>query len=140
MGAPSNNDSDANLNETPEVEISSAPETSENSVEAIDSSGSETDDVSSDNAIEDNMAEMDMEALLSATDNSFETVSEGRIIPGTIVSITADEVLVDIGFKSEGIIPTGEFDTDDEGNLQIALGDEIEVYVVRRDKKQRKEK
>ena len=131
--APSDNDSEANLNETPEVEITSAPETSEDSVEAIDSSGSEKDDVSSDNPTEDNMVEMDMETLLSATDSSFETVSEGRIIPGTIVSISADEVLVDIGFKSEGIIPTGEFDTDDEGNPQIALGDEIEVYVVRKE-------
>ena len=131
--APSDNDSETNLNETPEVEITSAPETSEDSVEAIDSSGSEKDDVSSDNPTEDNMVEMDMETLLSATDSSFETVSEGRIIPGTIVSISADEVLVDIGFKSEGIIPTGEFDTDDEGNPQIALGDEIEVYVVRKE-------
>merc|ERR1712096_454047 len=139
--APSDSDSAAlasasetNVSEAAEVEIASTPETSEGSVaaEEIDSKRSETDDVSS---AEDNMdmAEMDMEALLSATDHSFETVSEGRIIPGTIVSISGDEVLVDIGFKSEGIIPTREFDTDAEGNLQIALGDEIEVYVVRKE-------
>ena len=139
--APSDSDSAAlasasetNVSEAAEVEIASTPETSEGSVatEEIDSKRSETDDVSS---AEDNMdmAEMDMEALLSATDHSFETVSEGRIIPGTIVSINGDEVLVDIGFKSEGIIPTREFDTDAEGNLQIALGDEIEVYVVRKE-------
>merc|ERR1712000_233660 len=126
--------SETNVSEAAEVEIASTPETSEGSVatEEIDSKRSETDDVSS---AEDNMdmAEMDMETLLSATDHSFETVSEGRIIPGTIVSINGDEVLVDIGFKSEGIIPTREFDTDAEGNLQIALGDEIEVYVVRKE-------
>lgn len=140
--APSDSDSAAlvsasetNVSETPEVEIASTPETSEGSgaAEEIDSKRSEANDVSSDSPTEDNMAEMDMEALLSATDNSFETVSEGRIIPGTIVSINADEVLVDIGFKSEGIIPTREFDTDAEGNLRITLGDEIEVYVVRKE-------
>jgi len=143
--APSDSDSAAlvsasetNVSETPKVEIASTPETSEGSVaaesaEEIDSKRSEANDVSSDSPTEDNMAEMDMEALLSATDNSFETVSEGRIIPGTIVSINADEVLVDIGFKSEGIIPTREFDTDAEGNLRITLGDEIEVYVVRKE-------
>ena len=83
--------------------------------------------------VEDNMAEMDMEALLSATDSSFESVSEGQIVPGIIVSISSDEVLVDIGFKSEGIISTSEFETDDEGKLKIGLGDEIEVYVVRKE-------
>ena len=86
--APSDSDSAAlvsasetNVSETPEVEIASTPETSEGSgaAEEIDSKRSEANDVSSDSPTEDNMAEMDMEALLSATDNSFETVSEGRI-------------------------------------------------------------
>ena len=105
--------------------------------------GEESDDGSSGDAeeeatvtesvVEDNMAEMDMEALLSATDSSFESVSEGQIVPGIIVSISSDEVLVDIGFKSEGIISTSEFETDDEGKLKIGLGDEIEVYVVRKE-------
>merc|ERR1712000_328819 len=100
--APSDSDSAAlasasetNVSEAAEVEIASTPETSEGSVatEEIDSKRSETDDVSS---AEDNMdmAEMDMETLLSATDHSFETVSEGRVIPGTIVSINGDEIEV----------------------------------------------
>merc|ERR1712000_715142 len=78
--------SETNVSEAAEVEIASTPETAGGSVatEEIDSKRSETDDVSS---AEDNMdmAEMDMETLLSATDHSFETVSEGRVIPGTIV-------------------------------------------------------
>ena len=92
-----------------------------------------TESVIEDNMAEMDMAEMDMEALLSATDSSFESVSEGQIVPGIIVSISSDEVLVDIGFKSEGIISTSEFETDDEGKLKIGLGDEIEVYVVRKE-------
>ena len=93
----------------------------------------EEEDTVTEGVVEDNMAEMDMEALLSATDSSFESVSEGQIVPGIIVSISSDEVLVDIGFKSEGIISTSEFETDDEGKLKIGLGDEIEVYVVRKE-------
>ena len=100
---------------------------------AIEEDIAQTAEATTQDASEDNMDEMDMETLLSATDNSFESVSEGQIVPGTIVSISADEVLVDIGFKSEGIISTSEFDTDDESNLKIKLGDEIEVYVVRKE-------
>jgi small subunit ribosomal protein S1 len=100
---------------------------------AIEEDIAQTAEATTQDASEDSMDEMDMETLLSATDNSFESVSEGQIVPGTIVSISADEVLVDIGFKSEGIISTSEFDTDDESNLKIKLGDEIEVYVVRKE-------
>ena len=97
------------------------------------SGDAQEEDAVTEGVVEDNMAEMDMEALLSATDSSFESVSEGQIVPGIIVSISSDEVLVDIGFKSEGIISTSEFETDDEGKLKIGLGDEIEVYVVRKE-------
>ena len=97
------------------------------------SGDAQEEDTVTEGVVEDNMAEMDMEALLSATDSSFESVSEGQIVPGIIVSISSDEVLVDIGFKSEGIISTSEFETDDEGKLKIGLGDEIEVYVVRKE-------
>ena len=97
------------------------------------SGDAQEEDTVTEGVVEDNMAEMDMEARLSATDSSFESVSEGQIVPGIIVSISSDEVLVDIGFKSEGIISTSEFETDDEGKLKIGLGDEIEVYVVRKE-------
>src|SRR5436853_74369 len=52
---------------------------------------------------------------------------EGSIVKGRVLEIRPREVLVDIGYKSEGIIPTSEFD--DVDDLQV--GDEVEVLLVR---------
>ena len=122
------------LNEVEELVVDGEEESLSGEESDAGSSGDAKEEAAvTESVIEDNMAEMDMEALLSATDSSFESVSEGQIVPGIIVSISSDEVLVDIGFKSEGIISTSEFETDDEGKLKIGLGDEIEVYVVRKE-------
>ena len=122
------------LNEVEELVVDGEEESLSGEESDAGSSGDAKEEAAvTESVVEDNMAEMDMEALLSATDSSFESVSEGQIVPGIIVSISSDEVLVDIGFKSEGIISTSEFETDDEGKLKIGLGDEIEVYVVRKE-------
>ena len=122
------------LNEVEELVVDGEEESLSGEESDAGSSGDAKEEAAvTESVIEDDMAEMDMEALLSATDSSFESVSEGQIVPGIIVSISSDEVLVDIGFKSEGIISTSEFETDDEGKLKIGLGDEIEVYVVRKE-------
>ena len=122
------------LNEVEELVVDGEEESLAGEESGAGSSGGAKEEAAvTESVVEDNMAEMDMEALLSATDSSFESVSEGQIVPGIIVSISSDEVLVDIGFKSEGIISTSEFETDDEGKLKIGLGDEIEVYVVRKE-------
>ncbi|MDZ4742121.1 MAG: 30S ribosomal protein S1 [Verrucomicrobiota bacterium] len=63
-----------------------------------------------------------MEELLRASVKNF---TEGSIITGRILEIRGREVLVDIGYKSEGIIPTDEFDEPTE----IKIGDEIEVLL-----------
>ncbi len=63
-----------------------------------------------------------MEELLSASVKDF---TEGSIISGTILEIRGREVLVDIGYKSEGVIPVDEFDEPSE----IKIGDEIEVLL-----------
>lgn len=57
--------------------------------------------------------------------SSFSEVSEGEVITGTISSINAHFVLVDVGFKSEGIIERGEF----EGVKNLEVGAEIDVFV-----------
>ena len=122
------------LNEVEELVVDGEEESLSGEESDAGSSGDAKEEAAvTESVLEDDMAEMDMEALLSATDSSFESVSEGQIVPGIIVSISSDEVLVDIGFKSEGIISTSEFETDDEGKLKIGLGDEIEVYVVRKE-------
>ena len=57
--------------------------------------------------------------------SSFDKLKEGAIVPGTITEIRQNEVVVDIGGKSEGVIPANEFI--DIGELQI--GSQIDVYV-----------
>jgi small subunit ribosomal protein S1 len=52
-------------------------------------------------------------------------ISEGEIVKGRVVSIGDTEVTVDIGFKSEGVVPIAEFTNRDE----LKVGDEIEVYL-----------
>ena len=55
-------------------------------------------------------------------------IKEGEIARGKVLSIDSDFVQIDIGFKSEGMIATWEFMTE-EGELLISVGDEVEVLV-----------
>ena len=55
-------------------------------------------------------------------------VKEGTIVTGTIVRFTDDTVVVDIGHKSEGEIPKGEF-KNAEGEITAVEGDKVEVYL-----------
>lgn len=65
------------------------------------------------------------EFLTQMYDKTLSQISEGKIVPGKILDITDKEVIVDIGFKSEGIMPIEEFEN--YGDMNI--GDEVEVYV-----------
>ncbi|MBM3247963.1 MAG: 30S ribosomal protein S1 [Candidatus Omnitrophica bacterium] len=56
---------------------------------------------------------------------SLKNIKEGQIVKGKIVSITGGDVLVDIGYKSEGVIPLREF----PGSDKIAVGQETDVLV-----------
>ncbi len=67
----------------------------------------------------------EMEALTRLYNQTLDELKEGEVVTGRILSITDNDVIVDVGFKSEGIIPKEEFDNIDE----LKPGDEIEVYV-----------
>ena len=64
-----------------------------------------------------------MQDLLAQS--TFETLREGSIVPGTITEIRQNEVVVDIGGKSEGVITASEFP--DLGELQV--GSEIDIFL-----------
>lgn len=77
-------------------------------------------------------AEMSFEnALENYLNPDFGDLEEGAIVKGEIVRVDEDHVLVDVNFKSEGQIPASEF-RDAEGELKIAVGDQIDVFVVRK--------
>ncbi|HFE62871.1 MAG TPA: 30S ribosomal protein S1, partial [Caldithrix sp.] len=63
--------------------------------------------------------------LVKLYDQSFEQMREGDIIKGTVVAITKSDVVIDVGFKSEGMVPKEEFSDLDE----IKVGDEVEVFL-----------
>jgi small subunit ribosomal protein S1 len=70
-----------------------------------------------------------MQGLLSDTATEFRTLQRGDVVEGVVVSADRDGVLVDIGMKSEGIVPTGEA----QGLLdrdEIRVGEEVLVYVI----------
>jgi small subunit ribosomal protein S1 len=66
---------------------------------------------------------VDMEELYR---ESLEHIQEGEIIKGRIVQIERDSVLVDVGYKSEGLIPLSEFK---EGAKDLKVGDEVDVLL-----------
>ena len=75
----------------------------------------------------------EIESLEEAYDNSLRAFSEGEIVKGTVINVDHDEVMVDIGFKSEGYIPVSEFPVSDERVPTVNVGDQIDVYIVRRE-------
>ena len=63
--------------------------------------------------------------LNEAYEKTFNQITEQEIVEGTIVAITDREVVVNIGFKSDGVIPASEI----RYNPELKVGDKIEVYV-----------
>ncbi len=73
------------------------------------------------------------EELLEAYDETLKSFQEGHIVKGTVVKVDQDDILVDIGYKSEGYIPISEFDVGEDGLPSIQVGDSIDVYLVHRE-------
>ena len=65
------------------------------------------------------------EVVEAAYAETLSSVIENEVVEGTVVAVTKREVLVNIGYKSEGIIPVSEF----RYNPELAVGDKVEVYV-----------
>ncbi len=65
-------------------------------------------------------------------EQSLQNVHLGELVTGKIVQINSDVVMVDVGWKTEGYILAKEL-KDEEGNITVNVGDEIEVMVERRD-------
>ncbi len=70
-------------------------------------------------------SEQEYERLLDIYESTIKDIREGEIVSGKVLGVTRDDVIVDVGFKSEGIIPIGEFTPP----LNISVGDEIEVFL-----------
>src|SRR5688572_12772234 len=69
-------------------------------------------------------------ALLDLYDNSFRNIAEGEVVKGTVLEVTDSEIVVDVGYKSEGIIPIDEF-LDETGQVTVQPGDVVDVLLER---------
>ncbi len=65
-----------------------------------------------------------MEEALAQSQTSF---ASGQIVKGTVIEIRSKEVMVDIGYKSEGSVPASEFEDLDE---ELKVGDEVDVLIL----------
>ncbi|MGZ3713922.1 MAG: 30S ribosomal protein S1 [Ktedonobacterales bacterium] len=73
----------------------------------------------------------EMQRLLDEQEAQFKSIKRGDVVEGQIVRIDADEILVDIGLKSEGVLGTRELPQSGYGSLsELHVGDNVLVYVM----------
>ena len=68
--------------------------------------------------------------LLELYASSFKNITEGEVIKGTVLKVSDSEVVVDVGYKSEGVIALSEF-YDETGEAPIHPGDLVDVLLER---------
>jgi small subunit ribosomal protein S1 len=73
------------------------------------------------------------EEMRELYEHSMRSLQDGNILKGKVINITADAAIVDVGLKSEGKLPIGEF-TDRSGERNLEAGDEVEVMIVGRER------
>jgi small subunit ribosomal protein S1 len=78
------------------------------------------------------------EQLVEAVEASLKDFNEGDLVAGKVVRIDRDEVLLDIGYKSEGVIPAKELSIrhDVDPDEEVHIGDELEALVLQKEDKE----
>jgi len=71
-------------------------------------------------------------SLFDASMQHADSLKEGEIVQGTVIKVHRDSVIVDIGYKSEGVIPASEF-IDTSGKVSVQAGDIVDVLVESRE-------
>jgi len=80
-------------------------------------------------------AEESFAALFEASSEQTDSLKEGDIVQGHVIKVNRDTVVVDIGYKSEGVIPASEF-IDTSGKVSVNPGDRVDVLVESRENDQ----
>ena len=79
---------------------------------------------------EEEMDPAEFSRLLDLYDNSFRNIAEGEVVKGTVLKVTDNDVVVDVGYKSEGVISVNEF-LDETGAVMVQPGDVVDVLLER---------
>jgi small subunit ribosomal protein S1 len=112
-----------------ETKVPTATETL-NGHNGHDDIGDMTDEMNLDE-MSDSAEQQEMQRLLDAEEGQFKTIKRGDVVEGQIVHMDADEILVDIGLKSEGVLNTKELASSGYGSLaELHVGDNVLVYVM----------
>ena len=76
------------------------------------------------------MSEMSFEQML---EESFKTIKNGEVVEGTVINVKPDEIAVDIGYKSDGIIHRSEYTNESNVDLTqlVSVGDKIDAMVIK---------
>src|SRR5512142_1466161 len=75
------------------------------------------------------------ERLLDMYDVSFRNFAEGEVVRGVVLRVSDSEVIVDVGYKSEGMIPIEEF-RDENGQMAVKPGDTVDVLIEKTEDKE----
>jgi small subunit ribosomal protein S1 len=85
------------------------------------------------NGDQENGEGMDQLSMEQLMESSLQSLKEGDVTHGHVVAVTSDEVMVDIGYKCEGSVSLAEFTNHETGDVEVKVGDEVEVLVERLD-------
>jgi small subunit ribosomal protein S1 len=80
------------------------------------------------NAAAGDVGDAEYQRLVEMYDESMRNLAEGEIVRGRVIGVTSNSVIVDVGYKSEGLIPREEF-TDHDGKLTVGEGDHVDVLL-----------
>jgi len=75
----------------------------------------------------------DFAAMFAASEAQQGPVEEGKVVSGTVIQLTKDYAVIDIGYKSEGQVPMNEFAPGPGGEPGVKVGDKVEVLVESRE-------
>ena len=74
---------------------------------------------------EEGYSQEEYDQMLAAYDETLQDIQEGEIVSGKVIQVTESDVMIDVGFKSEGVIPIVEFGEP----LNVKVGDEVDVFL-----------
>ena len=117
-----------NMNNIAESESTQQPENQSESTDQDSLAQNTTDTSKPVEKSDEQPAEESMENLMDLYEESFKRFEEGEVVTGRIISVDKDHVLVDIGYKSEGLIPISQF-LGEDGKLTVEVGDEVDVFI-----------
>jgi small subunit ribosomal protein S1 len=79
---------------------------------------------------EKDLESVGMEELLEMYEESLSELGEGEIVRGRVIQVKPNEIVVDIGYKSEGLVPIEQVQNR-AGDVKVSRGDEIDVFIER---------